>query len=114
MLDGVENTYLNSFCFGFRFDFNILLPEFARYYFRSDYIRKSTYKLVQGITRYNISKSKFLDIVIYLPSLKEQKEISEYLSLLDAEIDNLKKQEELIKEMKKGMINKLMSGEVRL
>ena len=114
LLDGVENTYLNSFCFGFRFDFNILLPEFARYYFRSDHIRKSTYKLAQGITRYNISKSKFLDIVIYLPSLKEQKEISEYLSLLDAEIDNLKKQEELIKEMKKGMINKLMSGEVRL
>ena len=90
LLDGVENTYLNSFCFGFRFDFNILLPEFARYYFRSDHIRKSTYKLAQGITRYNISKSKFLDIVIYLPSLKEQKEISEYLSLLDAEIDNLK------------------------
>ena len=114
LLDGVENTYLNSFCFGFRFDFNILLPEFARYYFRSDHIRKSTYKLAQGITRYNISKSKFLDIVIYLPILEEQKSIGEYLSLLDAEIDNLKKQEELIKEMKKGMINKLMSGEVRL
>ena len=114
LLDEVENTYLNSFCFGFRFDFNILLPEFARYYFRSDYIRKSTYRLAQGITRYNISKKKFLDIIIYLPSLEEQKKIGGYLSLLDAEIDNLKKQKELIKEMKRGAMQKLLSGEVRL
>lgn len=108
LLDEVENTYLNSFCFGFRFDFNILLPEFARYYFRSDYIRKSTYRLVQGITRYNISKNKFLDIKIYLPSIKEQEEISKFLSLLDAEIDNLKEQKEEIKKMKSGIIKKLM------
>ena len=114
LLDEVENTYLNSFCFGFRFDFNILLPEFARYYFRSDYIRKSTYRLAQGITRYNISKKKFLDIIIYLPSLEEQEKICEYLSLLDKEIDNLKKQKELIKEMKRGAMQKLLSGEVRL
>ena len=114
LLDEVENTYLNSFCFGFRFDFNILLPEFARYYFRSDYIRKSTYRLAQGITRYNISKKKFLDIIIYLPSLEEQEKIGGYLSLLDAEIDNLKKQKELIKEMKRGALKKLLSGEVRL
>ena len=114
LLDEVENTYLNSFCFGFRFDFNILLPEFARYYFRSDYIRKSTYRLAQGITRYNISKKKFLDIIIYLPSLEEQEKIGGYLSLLDKEIDNLKKQKELIKEMKRGAMQKLLSGEVRL
>ena len=114
LLDEVENTYLNSFCFGFRFDFNILLPEFARYYFRSDYIRKSTYRLAQGITRYNISKKKFLDIIIYLPSLEEQEKIGGYLSLLDEEIDNLKKQKELIKEMKRGAMQKLLSGEVRL
>ena len=114
LLDEVENTYLNSFCFGFRFDFNILLPEFARYYFRSDYIRKSTYRLAQGITRYNISKKKILDIIIYLPSLEEQEKIGGYLSLLDKEIDNLKKQKELIKEMKKGAMQKLLSGEVRL
>ena len=114
LLDEVENTYLNSFCFGFRFDFNILLPEFARYHFHSNYIRKSTYRLAQGITRYNISKKKFLDIIIYLPSLEEQEKIGGYLSLLDEEIDNLKKQKELIKEMKRGAMQKLLSGEVRL
>ena len=47
-------------------------------------------------------------------SIKEQEKIGEYLSLLDEEIDNLKKQKELIKEMKRGAMQKLLSGEVRL
>ena len=36
------------------------------------------------------------------------------LSLLDEEIDNLKKQKEEIIKMKKGAMQKLLSGEVRL
>ena len=54
------------------------------------------------------------DMEIKFPSLEEQEKIGGYLSLLDAEIDNLKKQKELIKEMKKGAMQKLLSGEVRL
>ena len=54
------------------------------------------------------------DMEIKFPSLEEQEKICGYLSLLDKEIDNLKKQKELIKEMKKGAMQKLLSGEVRL
>ena len=54
------------------------------------------------------------DMEIKFPSLEEQEKIGGYLSLLDAEIDNLKKQKELIKEMKIGAMQKLLSGEVRL
>ncbi len=54
------------------------------------------------------------DMEIKFPSLEEQEKIGEYLSLLDKEIDNLKKQKELIKEMKRGAMQKLLSGEVRL
>ena len=54
------------------------------------------------------------DMEIKFPSLEEQEKIGGYLSLLDAEIDNLKKQKELIKEMKRGAMQKLLSGEVRL
>ncbi|WP_432632519.1 restriction endonuclease subunit S [Brachyspira sp.] len=113
LLDEVENTYLNSFCFGFRFDFNILLPEFARYYFRSDYIRKSTYRLAQGITRYNISKNKFLDIVIHLPPLDEQKRIASALSKIDAYLENTIKLIEEKERFKKGMAKKLLNREAR-
>ena len=113
LLDKVDNTYLNSFCFGFRFDFNILLPEFARYYFRSNYIRKYTYKLSQGSTRFNLSKNKFLEMIINIPSIEEQKKIAGLLSVIDEDIENLKKQLELRKQQKKGLMQRLLTGEVR-
>ena len=61
-----------------------------------------------------MSKSEFSKLVFKFPLLEEQEKIGGYLSLLDAEIDNLKKQKELIKEMKRGAMQKLLSGEVRL
>ena len=61
-----------------------------------------------------MSKSEFSKLVFKFPLLEEQEKIGGYLSLLDKEIDNLKKQKELIKEMKKGAMQKLLSGEVRL
>ena len=65
--------------------------------------------------RYFISLNNFRNIKICIPkSIEEQKIIGEYLSLLDAEIDNLKEQKEEIKKMKSGIINKLMSGEIRI
>ena len=114
LLDEAENTYLNSFCFGFRFDFNILVPEFARYYFRSNYVRKYTYKLAQGSTRFNLSKNKFLEMIVKLPSIEEQKKIAELLTLIDQDIDNLKRLLHLRKLQKKGVMQKLLTGEVRV
>ena len=61
-----------------------------------------------------MSKSEFSKLVFKFPLLEEQEKIGGYLSLLDEEIDNLKKQKELIKEMKRGAMQKLLSGEVRL
>ena len=61
-----------------------------------------------------MSKSEFSKLVFKFPLLEEQEKIGGYLSLLDKEIDNLKKQKELIKEMKRGAMEKLLSGEVRL
>ena len=47
-------------------------------------------------------------------TIEEQEKIAEYLSLLDEEIDNLKKQKELIIKMKKGAMQKLLSREIKL
>ena len=84
------------------------------------YNTKLIYELIKNIKfnarthkRYYISEYQYLKIKIP-KSIKEQEDISGYLSLLDKEIDNLKKQKELIKEMKKGAMQKLLSGEVRL
>ena len=84
------------------------------------YNTKLIYELIKNIKfnarthkRYYISEYQYLKIKIP-KSIKEQEKIGGYLSLLDAEIDNLKKQKKLIKEIKRGAMQKLLSGEVRL
>lgn len=71
-----EKLFLNSFCFGFRFnDINIMLPGFSKYLFRSDFIRKQIVKTASGVTRFNISKEKMKQIKIPIPPLEIQEEI---------------------------------------
>ena len=71
------------------------------------------YLQVGGVQKHVYAKD-LIELNIPNITIKEQEKIGEYLSLLDEEIDNLKKQKELIKEMKKGAMQKLLSGEVRL
>ena len=75
---------------------------------------KRLMKLQLGTALKNIRQSEIVEFELNIPkSIKEQEKIGGYLSLLDKEIDNLKKQKELIKEMKRGAMQKLLSGEVR-
>ena len=83
------------------------------YYLLSNH-KNNAKKLRQFGTQPNINKKIVLNFCFKIPNIEEQEKIGGYLSLLDAEIDNLKKQKELIKEMKRGAMQKLLSGEVRL
>ena len=88
---------------------------FYKYYFKSFKFIKDLRPYAEGIRHGKQIKFKACkDILVPYPSIEEQEKIGGYLSLLDAEIDNLKKQKELIKEMKRGAMQKLLSGEVRL
>ena len=82
MPENAENTYLNSFCFGYRptekFDLN-----YIAYVLRSKSFRKEMKFLAQGISRYNISKSKVMEVAIPVPSLDEQRKVGQYFSNLD-------------------------------
>lgn len=71
-----EHLYLNSFCFGFRFnDLSDKNPDFMKHLFRSSSIRKDICKTANGVTRYNISKKEFAKIEIPLPPLPVQEAI---------------------------------------
>ena len=107
--------YLNSFCFGFRLsNFEILTPCFAVFYFRSDCFRKQIFKLAQGSTRFNISKTEVLNLTIKLPNLDEQQKIAEVLTACDDEINLLNLKLENLKKQKQGLMQKLLSGKVRI
>lgn len=81
-LGNQPNIYLNSFCFGYR-----PTIELDRYYLgfmlRSSSVRGNLILLAQGISRYNISKTKAMDIAIPVPNKDEQSKIGLFFSQLD-------------------------------
>ena len=101
-----KNVYLNSFTFGYRprvsFDLNYMASML-----RSPSIRKKITFLAQGISRYNISKTKMLEIEIPAPNLSEQKKIGSLFKQLDDTIDLHQRKLDLLKEQKKGYLQKM-------
>ena len=75
-----EPIYLNSFCFGFRPN-NIasLNVHFLKHLFRSQTLRKQIVRTASGVTRFNVSKKKMLNIVVPIPSLERQNHIASIL-----------------------------------
>ena len=82
LLEKRGKTYLNSFCFGFRPSKKID-SYYLAYMLRSESAREKIILLAQGISRYNISKNKVMEIAVSLPSLDEQKLIGQYFRQLD-------------------------------
>ena len=101
-----KNVYLNSFTFGYRprvsFDLNYMASML-----RSPSIRKKITFLAQGISRYNISKTKMLEIEIPAPNLSEQKKIGSFFKLLDDTIALHQRKLDFLKEQKKGFLQKM-------
>ena len=111
----LEGLYLNSFCFGFRFDkLDIIDPLFFAYYLRSNYGRQFMSQLAQGSTRYNISKRALLDVEWRLPNVKEQKAIAEALSDINDLIRNLTSLLKKKTMLFEGTRHELLSGKRRL
>ncbi|KAB6049502.1 hypothetical protein GA524_10375, partial [Bifidobacterium adolescentis] len=82
-LGNIRNVYLNSFCFGYRQDgsFDSL---YLAYVLRSQSVRKQIELLAQGISRFNISKNKVMNVEVPKPSLGEQRRIGAFLDRLDS------------------------------
>ena len=81
-LSDQENVYLNSFCFGYRQD-STFDPHYLAYMLRSSSVRSNLALLAQGISRFNISKNKVMELTVPVPSAVEQKELGHYFTKLD-------------------------------
>ena len=110
-----SDTFLNSFCFGFR-----LLPDapadslFLAYLFRSSVGRNLVSSLAQGATRYNISKTQLLNQAIHLPPKAEQIAIREKLTDAEELINSLERLISKKQAIKQGMMQELLTGRTRL
>lgn len=105
-----DNIYLNSFCFGYR-PTKELNPIFMGYLLRANSFRKQMMLLAQGISRYNISKTKTMKITIELPSLEIQSQIATLLSDIDTKIAAQEQRVEKLKIFKNAMLEKMFPKE---
>ena len=106
LLEKRGKTYLNSFCFGFRPSEKID-SYYLAYMLRSESARAKITLLAQGISRYNISKNKVMEIAVSLPSLDEQKMIGQYFSQLDNLITLHQRKLEKLQNIKKSCLEKM-------
>ena len=104
LLDEIKDCYLNSFCFGYRLNsLSKTVPEYMRFYLRSQTIRKKMFVLAQGSTRFNISKSEVMGMSINIPEIEEQRKIANLLTLLDDRIATQNKIIERLETLIKGI-----------
>lgn len=105
----IPECYLNSFCFIYRlFDDESIDAKFLIYLFSNDAYRAAVVRIAQGITRFNISKTKFKEIELVIPENKnEQIKIAETLSSVDKQIAEYDKKIKALELHKKGLMQQL-------
>lgn len=109
-LERSYNVYLNSFCFGYRPEI-FIDPYYMAYMLRSESIRKKIVYLAQGISRYNISKNKVMEISIPIPSPEEQHQLGMFFNDFDS-IITLHQRERKYKCMEEIMLNEAKSTDL--
>lgn len=105
-LENKPNTYLNSFCFGYR-----PIEKFDSFYLahmlRAPSVRSDIAFLAQGISRFNISKNKVMEIAVSVPLIAEQEKIGSYFQNLDSLIALQRRKLVKLQNVKKAMLQKM-------
>ncbi|OQX80876.1 MAG: hypothetical protein B6D64_02600 [Bacteroidetes bacterium 4484_276] len=113
LLDYLGETYLNSFCKGFRFTEQEYFPTFVNYLLLSQPYRSLLQIEANGFTRINLKIDKVNDLALKVPPFEEQTAIANYLDRKTAEIDELINQKEqllkLYEEEKTAIINQAVT-----
>ena len=92
---------------------------FLEQYFEIGLLNKELYKVAQEGARnhglLNITLKDFFSVKLYIPSdISEQQAIADVLSTADDGIDLLNKKLMLFKEQKKGLMQQLLTGNIRV
>jgi len=93
-----------------------LHSQFVAYLFKTPFMIHRFYRYSQGLTSdtWNLKFRHFSEVKMPLPSLEEQQQISETLSSAQQEIDLLKQLADKYKTQKRGLMQKMLTGEWRV
>ena len=87
---------------------------FFKYFFKTDYYISLLCKKLEGIRDGKmISYKYFSEILLPFPNIEEQTKIASFLNTVDYKIQVLKQKKKLLKQYKKGVMQKIFSQELR-
>lgn len=104
-------------CFGIK-DANKTNPDFFEQYFNANLLDKGLTKIAHEGGRahglLNVTPSDFFSLKVTVPPYEEQTAIAQVLQAADKEISLLKAKAEKLREQKKGLMQVLLTGKVRI
>ena len=89
-------------------------PDFLEQLFNTDFMLNYLEKVSPGATRKTLTIKALSNVKIPLPPIEEQKTIAEILSTIDKAIEKTQEAIEKTEKLKKGLIQKLLTGEIRI
>ena len=98
----------------FETDQKNLIPEYLFYLLKTNWFYGHIPMFVQGSVRDSLSFDGLCGMKFFIPSIEEQTAIAEVLQTAEKEIELRKAKAEKLKEQKKGLMQQLLTGRVRL
>ncbi|MGV0924108.1 restriction endonuclease subunit S [Empedobacter tilapiae] len=112
----IEKAVFSGFTIRFRQDNEVIIKDYAKYLFRSEYVRTSLSKEMNLITRASLSQSLLKSLVVFIPLVKEQLLMTDYLDSVTNRIDLIKSkistQIEKLKEYRQAVIAEAVTGKI--
>jgi type I restriction enzyme S subunit len=84
-----------------------LVNKFLIHIFETDFINKQFYRLNAGGTQKFIALGLIKDLLVPIPPIEEQLKISEFLSMVDINLNSSKNQISNMKKFKKGLLQQM-------
>lgn len=106
-----EDMYTNEAICNFNVNKKIINRDYLYYYLDFIDVSKFGSRATKGIT---LNQETLSGIIIKYPCLEEQDKIAETLISIDKEIELLEQELEALKLQKKGLMQRLLTGEVRV
>ena len=119
-IEDLKELYLNSFCKGFRIKHSDVYPMFLNYQLLGNVHRKLISVEGNGFTRINLRQDRLNSIPVFIPSIKEQKQIVSFLDkkniIINSIIEKIQIKIRLLKEKKLKLIENILldSGTKRI
>lgn len=87
---------------------------FLMYLLHEESVHNHFYKLANGATRFGLTLGSIEKAAIKIPNIDEQRKISEILLVSDNEIKLIRQYLRILQNQKKGLMQRLLTGQVRV